>query len=310
MSTLGTLLQEYLTIRRAMGFKLERDAKILEQFIDYLDARGQQTITTEHALAWARSPQSADSRWHAARLSMVRGFAVHVHAIDHAHQVPPRDLVLAHKSHRVVPFLYTDAEITALVQAAGRASPPLRAATYQCLIRVLAVTGMRIGEAIGLDRADFDVDAQVLTVREAKFGKSRQVPLHPTSAAGLVDYLRLRDQLAPRPRTDALLLSTNGHRLRYQRVWAIFHGLVDQAGLVPRSPGCTPRIHDLRHTFAVSTLLDWYRGDADVQAMMPRLSTYLGHTDPKHTYWYLSAAPQLLALAAERLDAHETGETR
>jgi integrase/recombinase XerD len=303
MSPLHRQLQEYLAIRRAMGFKMERHEKLLTQFADHLAAHAVSTLTTEHALAWATSPHQGDPRWWAARLSMVRGFAVHLHALDPAHQVPPHGLI-PHGPRRTIPHLYTDHEITALVRAAGTLSFPLRAATYQTLVRLLAATGMRVGEAIRLDRADWDASLGVLTVRDTKFGKSRQLPLHPTSTTGLQDYLRLRDRLLPSPSTHALLLSTKGYRLRYERVWETFHRLVGQANLTAESPVSPPRIHDFRHSFAVATLLDWYRSGGDVQAMLPRLSTYLGHADPKHTYWYLSAAPELLALAADRLDAH------
>ncbi len=303
MSGLHRQLQDYLAVRRAMGFKMERHAKLLGQFVDFLVAREAATITIEHALAWAGAPTGADPRWWAARLSMVRGFAVHLHALDPAHEVPPRGLMPSSSRRTVVPYLYTDPEIAALIHSAGELSGPLRAATYQTLIRLLAVTGMRVGEAIGLDRAGLDPDAGLLTMHGTKFGKSRQLPLHPSTTAGLGDYLDLRDRLQPEPPTPALLVSTRGCRLRYNRVWEIFHRLVGQAELEPRSPGCTPRIHDLRHTFAVTSLLGWYRDGADAAAMLPRLSTYLGHTDPKHTYWYLSAAPELLALAADRLEA-------
>jgi integrase len=304
MSALHRQLQEYLAIRRAMGFKMERHEKLLTQFADYLAAHDATTLTIEHALAWATVPSTADARWWAARLSIVRGFALHLHVLDPVHQVPPRGLI-AHGPRRTVPYLYTDTEVTALVRAAGRLSFPLRAATYQSLIRLLAATGMRVGEAIRLERTDFDAGLGVLTVRDTKFGKSRQLPLHPSATVGLQEYLHLRDRLMPAPHTGALLLSTRGFRLRYERVWDTFHRLVGQSELTARSPESTPRIHDLRHSFAVATLLDWYRDGADVQAMLPRLSTYLGHADPKHTYWYLSAAPELLALAADRLNAHQ-----
>jgi integrase len=300
-------LEEYLTIRRAMGYKMERHAKLLGQFLDYLTQQHATTVTLDHALAWATLPSSARPRWWALRLSVVRGFALHLQAIDLAHQVPPRGLIsYGHRS--ITPYLYADHEVAALIGAAGQLSGALRAATYQTLIRLLTVTGMRVGEAIGLDREDFDSPLGVLTIhgsKGAKFGKTRQLPLHPTATAGLGDYLRLRDQLRPTLATSALLVSSRGNRLRYNHVWETFHALVGQAGLRPRSPGCTPRIHDLRHSFAVTTLLECYRAGADVAAMLPRLSTYLGHTDPKHTYWYLSAAPELLALAADRLDAHQ-----
>jgi len=304
MSPLHRRLQEYLAVRRAMGFKMERHEKLLEQFVDYLAASDVSTLTTEHALAWATSPSQSDPRWWAARLSMVRGLAVHLHAVDPVHQVPPRGLI-RHGRRRTVPYLYTDHEIAALVQAAGHLSFPLRAATYQTLIRLLAAIGMRVGEAIRLDRNDWDAERGLLTVRGTKFGKSRQLPLHSTATTGMQDYLRLRDRLLPYPHTGALLLSTQGFRLRYERVWQTFHQILNQAELPPRSSAGTPRIHDLRHSFAVATLLDCYRDGTDVQAMLPRLSTYLGHADPKHTYWYLTAAPELLALAAERVDAHE-----
>jgi integrase len=307
VSELHRQLQDYLRLRRAMGFKLERHAKLLGQFVDYLAAHEAATVTVADALSWACSPSSADSRWWAGRLSVVRGFAVHLHALEPAHQVPPRGL-LPRRCRRRVPYLYTDREVNALIQAAGVLSIPLRAATYQTLIRLLAVTGMRVGEAIRLDRDDFDDEIGLLTVRDSKFGKSRQLPLHPTTTTGLQRYLDLCRRLQSDTQTSALLLSTRGFRLRYERVWETFHRLVGQVGLTPRSAECAPRIHDLRHTFAVITLLGWYRDGADVPALLPRLSTYLGHADPKHTYWYLSAAPELLALAAGRLDAYQAAQ--
>jgi integrase/recombinase XerD len=165
---------------------------------------------------------------------------------------------------------------------------------------------MRVGEVIRLDCDDLDTRDGLLTVRHTKFGKTRLVPLHPSSVAALRGYLRIRDKLLPAPANPALFVSTAGTRLRYNDVWGTFHRLVEQAGLTARSRSCRPRIHDLRHGFAVRTLLDWYRDGVDVTAWLPRLSTYLGHTDPKHTYGYLSAAPELLQLAARRLDASQT----
>jgi integrase/recombinase XerD len=164
---------------------------------------------------------------------------------------------------------------------------------------------MRVGEAINLDRRDFDARAGTLTVRDAKFGKSRQIPLHSSSVTAVSGYLRRRDELFPEPVSPALFISTRGTRLRYNDVWRTFHQLSERAGLSARSSSCRPRIHDLRHSFAVATVLDGYASGADVAALLPTLSTYLGHADPKHTYWYLSAAPELLALAGQRLDAHQ-----
>lgn len=304
MSVLDGKLEEYLAVRRAMGYKMERHEKLLAQFAGYLAGHGETAVTIENALAWATLPASARPRWHALRLSAVRGFAAWLNAADAAHEVPPRRLI-PYGSRAVVPYLYTDQEITALAREAGQLSGRLRAATFQTLIRLLAVTGMRVGEAISLDRGDYDPDAGVLTVRDTKFGKSRHLPLHPTAVTGLNAYLELCGQLMPTPQAPALLLTARGCRLRYERVWRIFHDLTISAGMKPRTPACRPRIHDLRHSFAVATLLGWHRAGADVQAMLPRLSAYLGHADPRHTYAYLSAAPELLALAADRLQSFQ-----
>lgn len=304
MSPLGDQLKDYLVLRRSLGFKLERPGKLLYQFVGYLDEHHVDVVTTEHALAWAMLPTGAAPWWWAMRLSTIRPFAVYLHTLDPATQVPPPGLIQA-RSPRATPYLYSDTEITALVQAAATLPCRLAAATHQTLIRLLAVTGMRVGEAIRLDRDDLDTDHDMLTVRDTKFGKSRQLPLHPSATTGINDYLRVRDTLHPRPTTPALLISIAGTRLSYTSTWRTFHRLLDQAGIRARSSSCRPRIHDLRHGFAVATLLDGYRSGADVQALLPRLSTYLGHTDPKHTYWYLSAAPELLTLAADRLDTLE-----
>ncbi|MFJ9483670.1 tyrosine-type recombinase/integrase, partial [Streptomyces mirabilis] len=206
-----------------------------------------------------------------------------------------------------LPCLYSEAEILALMREAGGLRPQLRAATYQTLIGLLAVSGLRVGEAIALDGADLDFDSELLVVRHTKFDKSRLVPLHPSTIEALRRYMDLRDRTRPHPVCPALLVSSTGSRLLHSNIGLVFNRLAGQAGITRRSASCRPRIHDLRHGFAVSTVLDWYREDADVAAMMPRLSTYLGHTDPKHTYWYLSAAPELMALAGQRLDAHLAG---
>jgi integrase/recombinase XerD len=265
-------------------------------------------VTVEHAVAWATQPDRS-GWWHAMRLSTVRRFAAYLRNIDNRTQIPPPGLI-AHGKHRATPYLYSEAEIHALVQAAGRLPSPAYAATYPALISLLVVTGMRFGEAIGLDVDDFDPDAGVLTVRDGKFGKSRLLPLHPSTTDGLRHYLTQRQQLLrSKDLLDGgvLFVSNAGTRLDHSRAQRTWRKVRTSAGLVPRSGNCRPRIHDLRHSFAVATLLDWYRRGEDVPALLPRLSTYLGHADPKHTFWYLSAAPELLALAGQRLDTHLAG---
>jgi integrase len=306
VSPLRQALAGYLKVRRALGYKLARPEKLLGQFITYLEVAGATTITTEHALAWATLP-AGDASWHAYRLSAVRGFAAYLRTIDPSAQVPPADLI-PWRPRRATPYLYSDSDITALIAAAASLRFPLRTATYQTLIGLLAVTGMRVGEAIRLDRPDADLDGGVLTVRESKFGKSRLVPLHPATTAALRGYLQLRDQLHPHPCDPAMFISPAATRLLYCNVHSTFQRLARQAGLQPRPASCRPRIHDLRHSFAVRSLLDAYSRGQDGQARLALLSTYLGHVDPAATYWYLSAAPELLALAGQRLEHHLAGQ--
>lgn len=301
MSALRVELDRYLVIRRALGFKLARAELLLKDFCRYLDTIGADIVTTDNAFAWASSPPNGNSSWWGHRLSVVRAFARHLHAIDPAHEVPPAGLVPA-RPHRAVPFLYSDADIAALMIAAGQFRSPLRAATFETLVGVLTVTGLRIGEALRLDRDDVDLAEGVLHIRDTKFGKSRQVPVHPSTTEALAAYAHRRDTLSRPPRDKAFFVSTAGTRLLYCNAHLGWLELVRRAGIGPRSPRCRPRPHDLRHTFAVRTLLDWYRDGADVAAHMPLLSTYLGHVHPANTYWYLSAAPELLALVAARLD--------
>jgi integrase len=301
--SLREALDDYLTLRRALGFKLHNVARLLGQFVDYLSEQHVPVLTTQIALTWALLPVGASSNWRAIRLSAVRGFAAYLHAIDPNVEVPPAGLIRSGPC-RATPYLYSQAEIDALVTAAGGLQPRLRAATYQVLISLLAVTGIRIGEAIAADTIDLDIAGQVLVVRHAKFDTSRLVPLHPTTVAALCDYLDLRDQLWPVPISPALLVSIRVTRLLHSNIGLTFNALALQVGITRRSASCRPRIHDLRHSFAVATVLNWYRDGLDVAAMMPRLSTYLGHVDPKDTYWYLEAAPELMAVAGQRLDTH------
>jgi len=301
MSGLRAELANYLAVRRALGFKLGRAGLLLADFVGYLEANGTDTITTENAFAWASLPVNASSDWWGYRLSVVRAFARHLHAIDPVHDVPPTGLLPA-KTHRATPYLYSDANIAALMAAARQLRSPLRAATFETLVGLLAVTGLRIGEALRLDRDDIDLAGGVLRIRQTKFGKSREVPLHPSTVEALAAYALRRDELCPRPREQAFFVSTAGTRLLYCNAHLAWLDLVRRARLGPRSATCRPRPHDLRHSFAVRTLLGWYRDGADVAACMPLLSTYLGHVHPGNTYWYLSAAPELLTLVAARLD--------
>ena len=305
MSALSAAVADYLVVRRALGFKLARSEKLLAQFVAYCDQEGVTTVRTETALAWAQLPTEGSAWWWSQRLGVVRAFATWLQAQDPAAEVPPAGVFGPAQARRAVPYLYTDVEVLALMDAASGLRYPLTRATYRALVGLLAVSGMRIGEAIALERDDVDFGSAQLTVWRTKFGKSRLVALHPTSVEALAAYASVRDELCPRPKGPSFFVSSAGTRLVYCNVSSLFHKLVGLAGLVPRSERCRPRLHDFRHRLAVLTLLDWHRDGADVEALLPALSAFMGHADPKHTYWYLSGAPELFALAAERLDRHE-----
>ena len=230
----------------------------------------------------------------------MRGFAKYLQTIEPRHQVPPLEL-LPHRRARTAPYIYEPAEIAALLAATTMLRNELRTETYRTFLGLLAVSGIRTGEAIALDDADVDLRRSVIVIRKTKFGKTRQVPLHRSSLRALAAYQFERDRLVPRQLSPSLFVSTVGSRLIYQNVHDTFLRLVYAAGLGERDPR-RPRIHDLRHTFAVRTVLAWHRAGEDVEAKLPMLSTYLGHIDPSTTYWYLTAIPELLESAAIRLE--------
>jgi integrase len=299
-------LADYLALRRALGYRLARPEKLLGQFLDHLERAGETTITVANALDWARLPTNGGSNWWGYRLAAVRGFATYLHGIDAAHEVPAADL-LPQRPLRASPYLYSEADIAALIAAAGSLRTPLRQATLATLIGLLAVSGMRVGEAITLDRGDVDLSAGLLLVRFGKFGKSRELTLHPSTVNALRRYRRTRERLAPPSGSSAFFVSTAGTRLIYCNVHNAFHRLVRRAGLLPRSSSCRPRIHDLRHSFAVRSMLDAYAAGEDGQTRLTLLSTWMGHVHPGSTYWYLSASPELMALAGQRLETHLAG---
>jgi integrase/recombinase XerD len=303
MSALAEQAQQYLRLRRMLGHQLAEAARLLPRFVAYLDHIGAAVITVEAALAWVQQPQAQPgSLVRARRMTVARGFARHMAGIDPRTQVPPLGLVTYRRRWRP-PFIYSPADIEVLMAETARAiRTPLRAATYQTLIGLLAATGMRVGEAIRLQRRDIDWAEGTATVHLSKFGKSREVPLAPSTVQALAAYAQTREQSQPRPTTPAFFLSTTGTAIAYPHFGAAFRSILRATG-VGAGSSVRPRIHDLRHSFAVHTLADWYRAGDDVSALLPRLSTYLGHADPVSTYWYLSSAPELLALAAARLQA-------
>jgi integrase len=301
MRPLGEELADYLTLRRSMGFKLRRAEKLLGQFVAHCEQIGADTITIEIAIGWSSLPEGASTSWVSHRLGVVRAFSRHLALVDDRNQVTPTHVV-AHRPCRATPFPYTEDEVLAMMAAARSLRSPVRQATFETIIGLLWATGMRIGEALGLDIGDADLAQGVLTVRDSKFGKTRELPLHPSSTAALAAYAKRRARWFPAQTTDPFFVSATGTRVLYCNFHLGFQQLVASAGITARSRSCRPRPHDLRHAYAVRTLIGWYRDGVDVEANLPKLSTYMGHVAPANTYWYLSAAPELLALAAQRLE--------
>ncbi|MCA1680417.1 MAG: tyrosine-type recombinase/integrase [Actinobacteria bacterium] len=301
MTTLGEALADYLAIRRRLGFEMPQDGRLLEGFVEFLERAGAERITTELALGWARLPVHAHPHYWRQRLSVARGFARHLATIDPESEVPSKDLLPGTRP-RIAPYIYSDAEIAALIAAARKLRPPLRAARHVTLIGLLAVTGMRPGEALWLDRQDVDLRHGALHVRAGKQKKQREVPLHQSTTSALREYARQRDARFPTPSTAAFFISSRGRRMARGELNQTFRRLVGEIGLDGRGARARPRPHDLRHAFAVRTLLDWYRAGEDIDRRIPLLSTYLGHVDPASTYWYLQAVPELLELVSQRLE--------
>jgi len=300
-TSLGAHVDEYLRLRRGLGFKLERAGQILPQLVSFLEAADASTVTRELAIAWAKLPASARPQHWAARLAIARGFATYLQTIDPATEVPPAG-VFAVRYQRATPYLWSAQDIRRLLAASRTLTPPLKAASYQALFGLLAISGVRIGEALALERSDVDLDAGLITIREqiAKLEKARLVPLHPTTVDALERYANERDRLCPTPRSTRYFISSIGTALTRSEVAKTLRKLTTTLGL--RTDTVHPVAHQLRHTFAVRTLTHWQRSGVPIDERIVLLSTYLGHVSPAESYWYLTATPELMGRAADRLD--------
>ena len=299
MSGLAAHVDDYLRLRRGLGFTLAYDGVLLLQFVEYLQAQGAISVTTELSIAWAQLPQGVAPISWSHRLGAVRGFARYMTTIDASTEVPPSG-VFGGQAPRPTPYLWSEHDISRLLRAATELQSPFRAATYESFLGLLAVSGLRSGEAMGLQAGDLDLDAGVITVTQAKFGRARLIPLHSSTTTKLASYACRRDELHPRRRSTTFFVSQVGTLLKSSTVNHTFRQLVTSLGL--GGGDVRPRMHDLRHSFAVRTLINWHRAGHDVQARIPALVSYLGHVNPASTYWYLSASPELMELAAGRLD--------
>jgi len=311
MNTLRQAVREYLNLRRSLGFKLHRAGKELPAFAKFMEEHRASYITTKLVLAWAQQPSTVQPVMWVQRLSVVRNFARYRSATDPRTQIPPEGL-LSYRAKRAQPYLYSSGEIKGLLRAALSlpARDRLRPWTYYCLFGLLTVAGLRISEALNLELQDVDLKTGVLTIRNAKFGKTRLIPLHPSTRRVLADYLARRNRRwAQQPVSSYVFVSNRGTRLDGAVIGRTFRALSRQVGLRGLSDSHGPRIHDLRHRFASMTLLCWYRSGKDVEQKLPYLSAYLGHVHIRDTYWYLNAWPELMREAMSRLERRWEGRS-
>jgi len=305
MNTLRAAVQEYLAMRRGLGFRLRRVAPRLLDFVTFMEQQHASYITVPLALAWAKQPADAQLATWAQHLSFVRSFARYRRATDPRTEIPPEEL-LPFRPKRARPYLYSQREICNLLHAAPKLQRRgLQPDTYYCLLGLMSVSGMRVSEVQNLKLQDLDLKERVLTVRGAKFGKDRLVPLHPSTCRVLARYLARRQRLwAKCPVSSYLFVSSRGNRLDDGDIRRTFYALCRNVGLRGPTDQRGPRLHDLRHRFASLTLLRWYRAGEDPARRLPALSTYLGHVHWSDTYWYLSALPGLMRKAVSRLERH------
>jgi len=297
-------VDDYLITRRRLGYQLKVEGDELYRFARFADEHwNNKALTIEIAVAWANSSKKASDIYPARRMETIRGLAKFCALFEPETQIPPPGL-LGHGHRRVAPHIYTEEELSNLMQAAIKLNPKkgIRPVTMQYLIGLLSATGLRISEALRLNRSDVDFERELLLIRETKFCKSRYVPLHQTTIDALIQYGRIRDRFTSEGSgSNAFFLFDNGRSPNYRQALYAFQSIRRQLGW-DRNSERLPRLHDLRHTFACNRLLLWYKQGVDVNNAILRLSVYLGHSKISDTYWYLTAIPSLMAIAAKRFE--------
>jgi site-specific recombinase XerD len=310
MNSIHDAVKEYLQLRRNLGYQLRVPGRLLHSFAVFAEREKATHITTDLLLRWAQQPANARAATWAGRFQTVRRFALWLSTSDRRTEVPPACL-LPYRYERKRPYIYSEADIANLVRTAGQLPSPTgrKGHTFATIFGLLAVAGMRISEALALDREDVNLEEGILRIRRSKFGKSRLVAVHESTRQFLAAYAQARDRVVQRPATAAFFLSEKGSRVTEWAARYNFAKVSREVGL--RTPttncrhGCGPRLHDLRHRFATCTLLNWYRAGIDAEREIPKLATYLGHVHVNETYWYLEAVPELLEQATRRLEGQK-----
>lgn len=305
MKSLAHAVTEYINYRRKLGFTLHNDKLILNHFVEYLKVKKAKYVTVKHAIAFAKLNPRASRVWWAVRLATIKRFAEYWIYSDTRTEIPTQCLGSTTYSRRA-PYIYSDDEIERILECCKSSSSIYEIERYSYFIwyGLMAVTGMRIGEVARLDRNDLNLAQRVITIRNSKFNKSRHIPLHRSTVEALTRYLNYRDHYTPKSKTMRLFINRQGTQLSPDRVRKVFRKLLCEVGIQRNSDG-RPRIMDFRHTLAVNTLIRWYRRRINIDQYIPLLSTYLGHTRLKHTYWYITATPELLKLIASHLESNK-----
>lgn len=304
--TVAALVEEFIALRRDLGYRSPSQERALRAFGRHLDHEGHEgPILLELSLDWATRTDSTDPCHPARRLTTVRGFLRHLAAVDGATEVPDPGL-LGSTGHRKPPHIYSEAEISDLLAAAAALAPTggLRPRCYVTLFGLLACAGLRISEALALRIGDVDLDQAVLTVRAGKRGRTRLVPLHPSAVSPLADYVAEREHRYGPPGKDAAFFRTDrSDQIRDSAAHHAFTALRRELGWTASGRTRAPRVHDLRHTMVVRRIQAWHAEHVDVDANIAVLATYLGHVEVRDLYWYLSAVPELMGIAAARFEA-------
>ena len=303
-------IDDYLAERRRLGFQLRSRGTFLTGFARYVTEQHHRgPLTVELMVDWARQDKwhhETPSTW-AARLAKIRHFARYLKQYEPDTEVP-EEQVFGPEPGRIAPHIFHENEIVDLLAAAHRLEPQesIRPATYETLFGLMAATGLRVSEAIHLHDHDVDLKHGMLTIRQTKFAKSRQLPLHPSTTDALARYRRQRVQHVPVTADMPFLISSRGKRLGQplseRQAHRVFNTLRDSLGWINRGAHAAPRLHDLRHTFAVRRMMLWHSDGTDIDQMMLALSTYMGHAEIFYTYWYLTAVPELIALAGGKFE--------
>ena len=302
MKSLKEELEKYLELRRSLGFKLKYPGVALFDFVSFLEAKGAPCITAALALEWSKQPESALPSLYAQRLSMVRQFAKHLSAFDPRTEIPSN--LLPHRPMRAKPYIYSEDEVRRiLVEASRLPGSDLKRQSYYCILGLLSVTGLRISEALNLRKMHVDLSEGVLTIKKTKFGKSRLVPLHDSTRQVLSEYLELRDKIAGETsEDDYFFVSERGKKLVQCTVNSNFNSMLQRIGLRSSAAKRGPRLHDFRHRFAITTLLNWYHQGQNLEQRLPILCTFLGHANIDCTYWYMTACPELMGSVMSLLE--------